>query len=223
MTEPKLRNLINAIWLSVFALPVAQAARASDAPLIWTPSQTSDTSYAMRMGSRLPMEFEASAGAEVSFSESFATGTRARHPIKFWSSVKLPSPGKKADTDAQLDVRLNGVSGNRSISVRKSRSLELKPGLAARIEDLYSLNYDRGASDRRLDARATKTVRILSRGTGTSLYARGSRSNRDQEWQASVGVEQKVTGSVNLSADADNLAAPRRSSATVRASYAQRW
>lgn len=220
MTEFKLRNLTSAIWLALAALPVAQAAHASDALLIWTPSQTSDTSYAMRMGSHLPMGLEASAGAEVSFSDSFATASRASHPVKFWSSMKLP--GKKADSDAQLDVRLNGVSGNRSISLRKSRSLDLTPALAARIEDLYSLDYERDASDRRLGARATKTVRILARGTGTSLYARGSRSNRDQEWQASVGAEQKVTGSVNLSANVDNLVASQRSG-TVRASYAQRW
>jgi hypothetical protein len=223
MTDSKLRILASAMCLASATLPVAQTAEASDTPLIWTPSQTSDSSYAMRMGSHLPTELEASAGTEIGFTDfqSDLAPARAAYPVKFWSSVRLPST-RKDGGDAQIEVRLNGLTGRRSVWLSKSRSLDLTPDLAAQIEDLYSLDYDRTASDHRVDARASKTVRTLSKTKGTSLFARGTRSSRDQEWQASVGVEHKVMQGVNLSANIDNLVAPRPSG-TLRASYAQRW
>ncbi|MDH6233617.1 hypothetical protein M2281_004228 [Mesorhizobium soli] len=223
MTDSMLRILASALCLASAILPIAQAAQASDTPLIWTPSQLSDSSYAMRMGSHLPTELEASAGTEISFTDfqcDFAPA-RTAHPVKFWSSVRVPSQ-RKDGGDAQIEVRLNGLTGRRSVWLSKSRSLDLTPDLAAQIEDLYSLDYDRTASDHRVDARASKTIRVLSKTKGTSLFARGTRSSRDQEWQASVGVEHKVIQGVNLSANIDNLAA-QRPSGTLRASYAQRW
>jgi len=220
MNEWRIRRPFRVAALVLATLPAAGMARAADAPLIWTPVQTSDTSYAMRMGSYLPTELEASAGAEVSFADRKAGG-RIGNPVKFWSSVELPASRRKGRTSAKLDLNLDAATGNRSASLSRSRSFDLSPEISARIEDLYSVNYDRGAA-KQVGASATSTVRLTSRSTSTSLVARGTRSSRDQEWQASVGVEQKVSKSLNFSANVDNLAASRPSG-TIRAGYSHKW
>jgi hypothetical protein len=217
MTSLRSLTLFLAVILS------ASTANANDRPLIWTPVKNSSESYAMRMGSRLPTDWEASAGTEVSFAGSnLERVTRPNRPVNFWGSVKLPSPrGKAATNTADVSVRLNGLTGSRSVSVSRSRSLTLTPEFAAQLDDFYTLNYDHGG-DRRIDMRTTSSVRILSTSTGTSIFARGSRSTRDQEWQASVGVEQKVLTGINLRANIDNLAA-RHKTGSFGASYAHKW
>lgn len=222
MMDPKPKALIAAAFIAC-AMLSAGTARANDKPLIWTPVKNSSDSYAMRMGSRLPTEWEASAGTEVSFAGSnLEKVNRPSNPVNFWGSVKLPlARGKAAPSTADVNVRLNGLTGSRSVSVSRSRSLVLTPEFAAQLDDFYTLNYDHGG-DRRIDMRTTGSVRILSNSTGTSVFARGSRSTRDQEWQASVGVEQKVLTGINLRANIDNLAA-RHKTGSFGASYAHRW
>ncbi|WP_019171921.1 hypothetical protein [Pseudaminobacter salicylatoxidans] len=223
MTERRFRGPICALLLALAAaLPTVTMARATEKPLIWTPMQTSATSYAMRMGSRLPTDLEASAGAELSFAgrQAGRAPQRVANPVRFWGSVQLPASRAKTRS-ARLDMNLNAVTGNRSVALSRSRSLDLTPDISAQIEDLYSVDYDRGAA-RHVGARASSTLRLRAHSTSTSLFARGARSSRDQEWQASVGVEQKISGNLNLSAGIDNLTAPSPTG-SIRAGYAHRW
>jgi len=223
MTERRIRRALCTLALALMTSPTVTLAWAADAPLIWNPVQTSDTSYAMRMGSQLPTDLDASAGAEVSFAGQKAGQAlaRVRNPVKFWSSVKLPSPRGKDRASAKLDLNFDAATGNRSASLSRSRSFEVSPDLTAQIENLYSVDYDRNAV-KQVGARATGTVRLTSHNSSTSLVARGTRSSRDQEWQASVGVEQNVSKGLNLSAGIDNLAASKPSG-SLRAGYTHRW
>ncbi|MEO9338050.1 hypothetical protein ABFT80_11460 [Mesorhizobium sp. SB112] len=213
------------VLTTLFALAFFPVANASDQRgVIWSPSRVSDSAYQMRMGSRLPTRLETSAGTDVGFvgEDSRNGGVAPGSRVNFWGSVKLPAAKRKAvSTGAVVNMRMNPASGRRSLSFSNTGKWDITPEWAAEIQDNYSVDFDCCGTDK-LNSRTSKSVRISSKTTGTSVVARGSRTGTDSHWHTNVGLEQRISGNLKLRANLNDLASDNGTQ-TLRAAYSHRW
>lgn len=185
-----------AVLAAFTVLFVPQQAAAEERPLIWEFKKNSDTFYAARLGSRLPIGTEAGVGAEIrvrgpdlaSFSD----------PVLWWATLKTEGeelPGAKRTT--RIDLRAQGATGKRTLSVNNIFSRQLGT-LGAEFVQNYAFDHER-ANNGEIRIHTTRSIKLSSAHAGTVLIARASRGH-DEAWRTSVGVEQPFRKTVKLSA-----------------------
>ncbi|TKT77597.1 hypothetical protein [Aquamicrobium sp. LC103] len=196
----------------------ASAAMAGDG-LIWEFNKGSETAYTARLGSKVQGRMDLSAGTEVALANPERSGMTGK--VAFWGAIDIPPPSKDTGAKMRISSRFDGMEGRRSVTVTRSRSNALPSGLKCDFDQLYVLEYD-PLGDRQVHGRTTQSVKLSSARTNTSVFARGSVSDRDPEWKASLGVEQTVRKNIKLRATVSDLNRDDRKG-RLEAGYTFKW
>lgn len=200
------------------ALLAPHHAEAEERPLIWEFRKNSDTFYAARFGSRLPLGADAGIGAEVGMRGPDFAGFS--DPVLLWARLRTEGedlPGTKRTT--RFELRSQGIAGTRRLSVENVFSGRL--GLLD-AEFTQNHTFHHAPSDgREIRIDAARSIRISSADAGTVLVARAARAH-DAEWRTSVGVERKLNTAVKLRAGVEQPGTGNWKG-MFGASYNHRW
>ena len=205
--------------LAIFtALLVPQQAQAQERPLIWEFRKNSDTFYAARLGSRLPIGADAGMGAEIRVRGPDIAGFS--HPVLWWATLTTEGGELRgAKRTTRIDLRSLGIDGSRSLSINNVFSGHLGM-LDAELVQNHTFNHEpTGNGEVRIHT--TRSVRVSSAHAGTVLIARASRAH-DADWRTIVGVEQSFRKDIRFSATIEEPGAESRKG-MFRASYSRKW
>lgn len=211
-------SFLHAAALAVLAtVAAAPDAAAGDRPLIWEWKKNSDTAYAARFGSHLPIGAEAGVGAEIGLRGP--DPVHAFEPVLFWAMLRTEGEELGARRTTRLDLRSRGIAGRRTLSVNNVFARDLGD-IGAEFVQNYAFDQEPGG-DRKVRIQTSRTVRLSSAHAGTVLVARAARDG-DGEWRTSVGVEQPFRQAVRFSATVQE---PGRENwnGVFRASYKRSW
>lgn len=200
----------------------AGAAVADDRPLIWQPIKNSDTSYAVKLGLRLPMRLEPEAGFNVGV-DATKGGDVVETPLKFWSRIKTADTKRPAyQMRRDVGVNLDSVAESAAISMNYYEKHIATPTYNVERQSSYTVHYD-GIQGSWTGVDANQSIKFRRPDTGTAFIASASSVNSFESFGASLGIEQQlgkniiVSGNLNRSfSDADTIA-------SVNASYSYKW
>lgn len=202
------------------ALGLPVAAQAEDR-LIWQPTKSGENGMHLRMGIKLPVEGEASAGADVSVSAT-RSGRVEDTPVDIWVRV---AARRGANTAVVTGRTVDGVfdprTGNGNLDVGVDRKRILTEGLD--LQRSRNINVTCNAHLKRCEnVVLSQSARLSAVATGTALVAEGNYSSATLDFSNVVRVEQKVTRKMNVTAA---LAAPFKHDrqASLSLSYAFNW
>lgn len=215
MRRSLLRAAMAVAFAAVLAPPVAGA---QERPLIWEFRKNSDTFYAARFGSRLPIGAEAGIGAEISVRGPDLAGLS--DPVLLWAMLKTQGeelPGAKRTT--RINLRAHGIAGKRTLVVDNALSGQFGM-MDAEFVQHHAFDHE-PAGDGKIRIRTTRSIKLSSAHAGTTLIARASRAH-DTQWRTSVGIEQPLSRTVRFSAAVEEPGTESRKG-MFRASYNHRW
>jgi len=209
---------------AVFTLVALGSAQASDT-VIATPKKTTSGAYVMRLGARLPLEWEAAVGTEIGFAgkaqDPHLLDAPDAPPSALWSWVKLPASDIPGWDGADLNLRLGTEDGSGSIGMATRRRWSLGDGVTAQVNDNYSMWYT-GAASRESHWRTSKALRLSFDDSRTAFIARTQRTDADPRWRTSISAEQKIFGKVNLVTSMNDITSGNGTQ-SFGANYAHKW
>ncbi len=201
-----------------FSLPLA--AQAEDR-LIWQPTRSGENGMHLRMGVKLPVDGEASAGADVSVAAT-RSGRVEETPVDVWARVAVRRGATTAVvTSRTVDGMFDPRTGTGSLDLGMERKRILDERLD--LQRSRGINVSCNAHLKRCDDVVIRqSARLSAVATGTALVAEGNYSAATLDFSNLVRVEQKVTRKMNVTA---TLAAPFRDDrqASISLSYAFNW
>jgi hypothetical protein len=199
----------------------AGVVHADERPLIWQPTKNSATSYAARLGVRLPVEYQPKMGVDVAMDTNTGGGL-VDTPVKFWTSVKMGSIERPAyEMNRDIGVDIDGNAGSAAISISSQVKAIASATFDIERDSAYSVHYD-GATQEWTGLDASQQLRFSRTGTGTAFIMRASATDNFKTAGAGIGLEQKLgdhitlTGSYDRSSNADAVA-------SINANYAWKW
>ena len=111
------KNLLAVAGAALLAAFTSSSSWADERPLIWQPIKNSDTSYAVKLGLRLPVRLETEAGFNVGV-DSSKTGEVVNTPLKFWSRIKTEDRKRPAyQMSRDIGINMDGNAGSAAISM----------------------------------------------------------------------------------------------------------
>ncbi|PYE39175.1 hypothetical protein DFI02_1283 [Rhizobium sp. PP-F2F-G20b] len=204
--------------LAAFGLPLA--AQAEDR-LIWQPTKSGENGMHLRMGIKLPVDGEASAGADVAVAAS-RSGRVEDTPVDVWARVAVRRGTRTAVvTSRTIDGVFDPRTGNGNLDVSMDRKRILSESFD--LERGRSVNVSCNAHLKRCEnVVLSQSARLSAVATGTALVAEGNYSSATLDFSNVVRVEQRVTRKMNVTAA---LAAPFKDDRqpSVSLSYAFNW
>ncbi|WP_153020194.1 hypothetical protein [Paramesorhizobium deserti] len=193
--------------------------------VIATPKKTASGAYVMRLGARLPLEWETAVGTEIGFAgqaqDPHLTGAPEAPPSALWSWVKLPASDLAGWDGADLNLRLGTENGSGSIGMATRRQWSVANGVTAHVNDNYSVWYS-GSATKESHWQTTKALRLSFDDSRTVFIARTRRTDADPRWRTSISAEQKIFGKVNLTTSVNDITSDNGTQ-SFGANYAHRW
>ncbi|CAN7300484.1 hypothetical protein [Neorhizobium tomejilense] len=195
---------------------------AEDTPLIWNPIRSSDTSYSVKLGLKLPTRLETEAGVSMGVDTSMS-GTPLDTPIKFWSNFtaeKIQTPAYQLNRDVGVD--LDGNTGSAGITMNYYEKEIATPTIDIERRSSYGLRYD-GASGEWLGLDASQSIRLSHSPSSTALVGRASGSDGFRTLGAGVAVEKMLGRYMTVSGALDRTSDAPEPVTSVNARYSFRW
>ncbi|MGI2032267.1 hypothetical protein ACRQ1B_07705 [Rhizobium panacihumi] len=210
-----------AVFAPILLMISAGSAFADERPLIWAPTKNSDTSYAVKLGLRLPNELQTEAGINLGLDAS-NRGAVVNTPVRFWgkvtaSSIQTPAYQLKRD----IGVNLDAVSGSSAARVTMSEKRIASETLDVELSRQYGVRYD-GAADA-WKGEATQSVKFSRAGTGTAVIIEAKALDTFKELGGGIAVEQKVTERLSLNGRIDQTTNADRPTSNIGARYTFKW
>lgn len=210
------------LWTSLSLLSAwVPPAVASDGPLIWTPTKTSDTAYNARLGLRVPGFSFAAAGVDVGVS-SAVKGGPVDVPVKLWGRITAQSQQTPAQTLLrEVDLRANAVTGDALAEMTVREREIVSADIDLEMSHTVTIRYDAaGASWDSLEAH--QAVKWSDPIDGMSLTAKLGALDSFKRVGAGITVEQKLADNVSVSARIGK-AAGADLTAGIKARYSVTW
>ncbi|TWF49875.1 hypothetical protein [Neorhizobium alkalisoli] len=205
-----------------FMLISASQAFADDKPLIWQPLKNSDTSYAVKLGVKLPVAMEPQAGFVLGV-DAQKNGTVVDTPVKFWSSFKAESIQRPAyEMNRKVAFDLDSLAESAGISVNYYEKQIVTPALDLERQSSYELRYD-GLSQQWSGFDASQSVKLSRSNTGTAVVVRANTIDNFKIAGAGLGLEQKFGDHITLTGSFDGSTAATDPVASINARYAFTW
>jgi len=198
------------------------SAFADDKPLIWKPSKTSDTSYSVKLGLKLPSRLEPEAGVSMGVNTT-KSGAPVDTPIKFWSNFtaeKIEMPAYQMNRG--VGVNFDGSSGSAAITMNYYEKEIATPTIDIERRSSYGMRYD-GASGEWCGVDASQSVRLSHRPSGLAVIGRASGSNGFKVVGAGIGVEKNFGRHMTISGALDRTSDALDPVASVNARYSFKW
>lgn len=203
--------------LSAWVLPAV----ASDGPLIWTPTKTSDTAYNARLGLRVPGFSFAAAGVDVGVS-SAVKGGPVDVPVKLWGRITAQSQQTAAQTLLrEVDLRANAVTGDALAEMTVREREIVSADLDVEMSRTVTIRYD-AAGTSWDSVEAHQAVKWSDPIDGMSLTAKLGALDSFKRVGAGITVEQKLADNVSVSARIGK-AAGADLTAGIKARYSVTW
>ncbi|MEO3384739.1 hypothetical protein [Mesorhizobium sp. CAU 1741] len=194
------------------------AARADERPLIWELAKVSDSSYAARLGSRLPTPIESRIGAEFHL-----RGPDPRSfddPIALWGSLQLAERSKPGDIrTTSLDASVEGAEGNRRLALTNSFTFSLS-SFDAELRQELAIDYQ-PQGDRQPHVQELQSIHFALPRARTEFHATATRRDR-QKWVTTIAVKQPLLDGIELSATLEKPRSKARKG-YLRATYSYNW
>lgn len=209
-----------AIFASLMLIMPADRSFADEKPLIWTPTKNSDTSYAVKLGMRLPDELQSEAGINLGLDSQ--KNAVVNTPVRFWgkvtaSSIQTPAYQLKRDIRINLDA-VTGSGGARVIMSEKAIASE---AMDVELNRQYGVRYDGTASNWVGDA--SQSVRFSRAGTGTAVILQAKALDTFREIGGGIAVEQKVSERLSLNGSIEQTTASAGATSNISARYTFKW
>jgi hypothetical protein len=200
------------------------AARADDRPLIWQPIKNSDTSYAVKLGLRLPTRLEPQAGFDLGVDASKG-GAIVDTPLRFWTTIKTADakqPGYQMRRD--IGVNYDGIAGSAAISVNYYEKQIATPTYNLEHQSSYALRYD-GLQGDWTGLEASQSLKLRRHETGTAFIASANSAAGFSTFGAGLGLEQQLGKNITVSGNLNrSFTDPGADTiASVNANYSYRW
>jgi hypothetical protein len=218
-----MNRIFPAVAAAVIATVLSTAhSYADDKPLIWQPIKTSDTSYSVKLGLKLPTELEPEAGFDMGV-DATQGGAVVNTPLKFWSSLKAQSIQRPAyEMNREIGFDVDGNAGDAAITMNYYEKHIATPMIDVERQGSYAVRYD-GTSQQWVGVDVTQSVKVSRTASGTAVIVRASGINSFKRAGAGLGLEQKVGDYVTLTGSVDRMSGTGGSTASINASYAFEW
>lgn len=216
----KFISTAGAIIASMMMIIPAGKTMAEDRPLIWAPSKNSDTSYAVKLGLRLPNELQPEAG--INFGLDSQKGAVVNTPVRFWgkvtaSSIQTPAYQLKRD----IRVNLDAVTGSSGAGVLMSEKRIASEALDVELSRQYGVRYDGGTDN--WVGEASQSVKVSRSGTGTAVILEARALDTFKELAGGVAVEQKISERLSLNGRIDQATNAGKPTSNIGARYTFKW
>ena len=214
------RTALAAVCFAFAGLGLSQLAQAADR-LIWQPTKLGDNGLHLRVGVKLQVAGEASAGADVAVAAT-RSGRVEDTPVDIWARVATRNGTRTAvatsrSIDGVFDPR--GGTGHLDVSMNRKRILNASLDL----ERSRGVNLVCSEHLKRCDNIVFRqSARLTAVATGTAVVAEGRYAPAKLDVSNIVRVEQQITRKMTVTAA---LAAPFKNDrqASIGFSYAFTW
>ncbi|MGE7369250.1 hypothetical protein ACQKKX_09310 [Neorhizobium sp. NPDC001467] len=216
----QLISRIGGVLASAMVLLTAGNGLADERPLIWTPTKNSDTSYAVKLGFRLPSELQPEAGINLGLDSQ--KNDVVNTPVRLWgkitaSSIQTPAYQLNRDIRINLDA-VTGSSGARVIMSEKRIASE---ALDVEVNRQYGMRYDGAAAN--WVGEASESVRLSRAATGTAVILQAKALDTFRELGAGLAVEQKISERLSLNGSIEQTTAATQPTSNISANYTFKW
>ncbi|RWX75629.1 hypothetical protein EPK99_18205 [Neorhizobium lilium] len=195
---------------------------ALDKPLIWQPSKSSDTSYSVKLGLKLPMELEPEAGFDLGLDTS-KSGAALRTPVRFWSSFKAQAIQRPAyEMNREVGFQVDGNARSAAITMNAYEKHIATPSIDVEREGAYAVRYD-AAAQQWAGVDVSQSIKVSKTATGTAFVVRASATGNFKVAGAGIGLEQKLGGHMTVSGSLDRSSDVSGAIASINASYSFKW
>lgn len=209
-----------AVCASMFMILSVAPVRADERPLIWAPVKNSNSSYAVKLGVRLPSEFQPEAGINVGLNSQ--KGAVVNTPVKFWGKVTASSiltPAYKLNRD--IRINLDAVTGSAGAGVIMSEKSIATEALDVEVNRQYNVRYD--AARASFVSEASQSVKISRAATGTAVILRAKALDTFREIGAGISVEQKISERLSFNGSIEQTTAAAEPTSNIGARYTFKW
>jgi hypothetical protein len=225
----------------------ARAQNASDhsaGPTFGSRTENPDGSVALKIGRRLPTEWDTKFGVDASLAPKSPADGASLYDADahrsssgaVWGSVTGPSVAPLVFDKTAIDARLDSGEAHGKIGATLSRTVPLGGNLSVILRDQYSVTQSlhggaaTSTASQSQAANATPTsvwninrsVSLKLGSTGTTLSAGTATSSDDSQWHNRLSAEQKIIGplSVTTSVSDPGTAASNKS---ITAGFKHTW
>jgi hypothetical protein len=206
----------------LLAAGVSSASRADERPLIWQPIKNSDTSYAVKLGLRLPVRLETEAGFNFGVDSSKA-GEVVNTPLKFWSRIKTADTKRPAyQMSRDIGINMDGIAGSAAITMNYYEKQIATPTFNLERQATYAVRYD-GAQKDWTGLDASQSIKLRQRETRTAFVAVANGTANFSTIGASFGIEQPVGQNITLSGQVNRNFTDATTVSSVNARYSYSW
>jgi hypothetical protein len=206
----------------LLAAGVSSASRADERPLIWQPIKNSDTSYAVKLGLRLPVRLETEAGFNFGVDSSKA-GEVVNTPLKFWSRIKTADTKRPAyQMSRDIGINMDGIAGSAAITMNYYEKQIATPTFNLERQATYAVRYD-GAQKDWTGLDASQSIKLRQRETRTAFVAVANGTANFSAIGASFGIEQPVGQNITLSGQVNRNFTDATTVSSVNARYSYKW
>lgn len=189
--------------------------------LIWAPAKTGDNSYKFKMGVKLPLPADVTAGADVSVNANKAGQLTTLMPVDFWGRISSQSGQNTAVVrQRSFNVRSNAATGAGGLGMETTRRSIVSSRLDLQTGRSVSLQCNAYEHQCR-SVTARQTARLSVTEGGPALIAEGSFSTGEGTFSNRIAFEQKVLGGVVLQGAVQNPV--RAPAVSVNLRYALNW
>jgi hypothetical protein len=220
------------------------ASRDSTSPTFGSRTENPDGSVALRIGRRLPTEWETKFGVDASLAPQSpadgaamygADGSRSSSSA-LWGSVTGPSVAPLIFDKTAIDARVDSREAHGQVGATLSRTVPVGGNFSVILRDQYSVTqslHDGAPSSTALQPQAAdstpssvwnidRSVSLRLGSTGTTLSAGMATSSDDTQWHNRLSAEQQIIGplSVTTSVSDPGSAASNKS---ISAEFKHTW
>lgn len=203
------------------ALASSQPARA-DSLLIWSPVKVAPRTYQTTVGFRLPMAWEASAGADLGIGAAtdgqVASGSKL---AAVWGKLADDRSNPGGSAERAVGVRLDMLTGSGALSLSHSRDWIASENLDMSASRALSVNYAAGNSAQ-TSINATQALTFIYPWAGTSLSASGTVSDQRDAINGTLALNQPVAANLDFTASFTGTLASEQTG-DVRLNYNIKW
>ncbi|MBB4347399.1 MULTISPECIES: hypothetical protein [Rhizobiaceae] len=216
------RNILALAGAVLLAASISSSSWADERPLIWQPIKNSDTSYAVKLGLRLPVRLETEAGFNVGV-DSSKTGEVVNTPLKFWSRIKTEDRKRPAyQMSRDIGINMDGNAGSAAISMNYYEKQIATPTFNLERQSSYVVRYD-GVQKDWAGLDASQSIKLRQRESGTAFVAVANGSANFSAVAASFGIEQPLGENITLSGSVNRNFTDATTVSSVNASYSYKW
>ncbi|KKX33639.1 hypothetical protein [Rhizobium sp. LC145] len=191
--------------------------------LIWQPAKSSDTSYSVKMGMRLPTRLEPEAGINMGMSASKG-GALVETPVNVWGRVKTQAIQRPAyESNRDIDLSFDALHGSGAITMNYYDKRVATPTIDVERRSSYAMRYD-GVAQEWCGLETSQSLRIARPGTvGTAFVVKGKAANNFETLGADLGLEQKFGKNMTLSGSLGRTTTSTDTAVNVNARYSFTW